>query len=107
TLAFHSGEATVTNIEGTIEAEAQGCDVSFEIEQFDDARFSVCGSELALRLKPQIEAKLLLEGDTVFLDKAFTFSGDKEKDRIEGRLNKGNNLIKARAAAGSIRCVPV
>ena len=106
-LAFHSGEATVTNIEGTIDAEAQGCDVSFQIEQFDDARFSVCGSELALRLKPQLEAKLLLEADSVFLDKAFTFSGDKEEDRVDGRLNKGNNLIKARAAAGSIRCVPV
>lgn len=105
-LAFHSGEAKVSNIHGTIDAQAQGCDASFGLRDFDDARFNVCGGELKLRLQKHLKAKLLLEGDEVFLDKAFSFSGDREKDRIDGRLNQGNNLLRAQAAAGSIRCTP-
>ena len=105
-LAFHSGEAKVVDITGTIDAKAQGCNASFSLGEFDDARFYVCGGELDLQLEQQLKAKLLLEGSEVFLDKAFSFSGDREEDRIEGRLNKGNNLLHAHAAAGSIRCVP-
>ncbi len=105
-LAFHSGEATVEDIVGTIEAQAQGCDVAFQLNHFDDARFEVCGGALDLKLLPQLKARLLLEGDEVFLDKSFTFTGDQEEDRIEGRLNKGNNMLKAHAASGSIRCMP-
>ena len=106
-LAFHSGDATVLDIVGSIETEAQACNVSFHLDQFDDARFSVCGGELDLHLKQQAKARLLLQGNDVFLDKAFSFSGEREDDRIEGQLNKGNNLLQAHAAAGSIRCVPV
>ncbi len=106
TLSFHSGNASVSDIMGTIEAQAEGCDVSFHLSQFDDARFNVCGGALDLHLKPQLKAKLLLEGAELFLDKSFSFSGDREEDRIEGQLNKGNNILHAHAAAGFIRCVP-
>ena len=98
-LAFNSGEAQVRDIIGSIEAQAQGCDISVHLNQFDDARFSVCGGELDLHLERKLQAKLLLEGDTVFLDKSFTFAGDREEDRIEGKLNKGHNLLQAHAAA--------
>ncbi len=106
-LAFHSGDAKVLDIIGSIDTKAQGCNATFHLDQFDDARFNVCGGDLDLHLKPSSKARLLLEGSDLFLDKSFSFSGEQEDDRIEGQLNKGNNLLQAHVAAGSIRCVPV
>ena len=105
-LAFHSGTASVTEIMGTIEAQAESCELSFHLQEFDDARFTVCGGALDLHLQPQLKARLLLEGNAVFLDNAFSFAGEREASRIEGRINKGNNMLLAQAAAGSIRCLP-
>ena len=103
-LAFHSGDAMVTKIAGAITAQAQGCDASFELQQIDDARFNICGGELDLRLNKQVSAKLEMKGNNLYLDPSLSFEGEKEDDRIEGKLNKGNNLLQAFAAAGSIRC---
>lgn len=104
-LAFHSGSAEVKNVKGPLEAQVQGCDVAFYLNQVENSTFEVCGGELGLHLNEAVEAKLLLEGQALHLDKALAFSGDQEDDRIEGRLNQGKNLLHAHAASGVIRCV--
>ena len=105
-LAFHSGSAEVKDLSGPLEAQVQGCSVSFHLDEVENSHFEVSGGELGLHIKPQLKARLLLEGAELFLDKSLAFAGDEEEDRIEGRLNKGKNLLHARAAAGIIRCVP-
>ena len=104
TLAFHSGSAEVKAVQGPLEAQVQGCNVSFHLDEVENSRFEVCGGELGLHIKPQLKARLLLEGEDLFLDEDLDFSGDREDNRIEGRLNKGKNLLHAYAASGVIRC---
>lgn len=105
-LAFYSGKATVNKADGPLDAQVHGCDASFHLDQVYDTHLEVCGGILGLHLDKSLSAKLLLVGSDVHLDKAFAFAGDTESDRIDGRLNKGKNLLFAHAASGSIRCVP-
>ena len=106
-LAFYSGEVSVRDIEGSVEAQVLGCEASIHLLKFDDARFHVCGGVVDLLLPHALKARVLLEGYQVSLDEAFNFSGDVEEDRIDGRLNKGTSFLHAHVAAGSVRCLPV
>jgi hypothetical protein len=105
-LAFFSGNAEVKHVSGPLDAQVHGCQATFYLDQVDDTYLEICGGQLGLHLTSDLKAKLLLEGDNLYLDKELAFSGDQEIDRIEGRLNKGKNLLHAHAASGSIRCVP-
>lgn len=104
-LAFYSGSALVKKADGPLDAQVHGCNATFHFDQVNDTHLEICGGILGLHLKKDLSAKLLLIGSDLQLDKALAFSGDKENDRIDGRLNKGKNLLHAHAASGSIRCV--
>ena len=105
-LFLHSGKAEVRDVTGPLDVQSQGCASTFYINQVDDTELSVRGGELGLHITRQLEAKLLLEGNNLYLDDSLSFSGEREDHRIEGRLNKGKNLLHAYAAAAEIRCLP-
>lgn len=105
-LAFYSGKATVNKADGPLDVQVHGCEAVFHLDQVNDAHLEICGGTLALHLKKDLSARLLLTGSDIHLDKTLSFSGETESDRIDGRLNKGKNLLHAHAASGSIRCLP-
>jgi len=77
-------------------------DIEVEIKSNEKLNLQTTHGDILLVAPSNLQAELDLEGQQVRLDRTFEFNGRVEEDEIQGDMNGGGSMIKARTSHGSI-----
>lgn len=103
-ITANSTSVEVQELEGPLTARCQGGDVTYTGAPTDETELTVVGSTLTLLLSSDHPADLTMIGDTLSLDDAFAFEGDRTEHEITGQLNDGGRPLTLRAIGGTAHC---
>lgn len=103
-VVAHGGSTQVRGVQGTLRASTFGGSLSATDIEADDAELTASGGDITIGVPSSRGADVSLRADTIHLDDALSFSGERDVDFVEGPLNGGGATLRARAHHGSIRC---
>ena len=97
------GSITLEEVHGNVEAKTSGGSITAEIvEPKDFIELKTSGGSISIVVPRDKGYDLELDGNRVRAD-LDNFSGQYERDEIEGTLNGGGTKISARTSGGSVR----
>ncbi|MEL7833310.1 DUF4097 family beta strand repeat-containing protein [Fodinibius sp. Rm-B-1B1-1] len=97
------GHINLTDVSGSVEASTSGGSITADlttIDQFVDLKTS--GGNVDISIPDNISVDLQLRG-TFVQGKLKNFSGEMEKNKVNGQLNGGGPKISARTSGGTVR----
>ncbi len=97
------GSIRLAGIEGNVDARTSGGSINAEIlAPSDYVELKTSGGSITIRVPQENGYNLDLDGNRVYVD-LNNFSGQAEKDEINGTMNGGGTLIEAKTSGGSVR----
>lgn len=101
-LRTSGGSIRLENISAKMSARTSGGSIRSEFLTFeDDIDLHTSGGSIDIRIPESSDFNLDLRGNRVNT-KLRNFTGEFEKDHIEGRIGNGGPLVKARTSGGSV-----
>lgn len=102
-LRTSDGDVMIGRASGSVEASTSDGDVRIVLAQpLGDVSVETNDGDVMLLASPGVTANVDLEGGDVVVDPRFTLSGSQSPRRVEGVLNGGGPLIRARARDGDV-----
>ncbi len=97
------GSISLNGVEGNVSASTSGGSINAEIlSPKDHIELRTSGGSITVTVPQNMGYDLDLNGNRVSAD-LVNFSGEYERNEIEGRMNGGGTLLKARTSGGSVR----
>lgn len=104
-LNAHGSPVTLADIDGSIHGDLNASPLTLHGVPSSEVNLNAVGSPIEASVEPSFGADVQLEGRPVELDPSLSFRGEREPERVIGRLNNGGSGLKIRAVPGSVRCV--
>lgn len=104
-LSAHTsgGNVRLSKLSCSLDASTSGGNISVEIEQLSRfVKLSNSGGNIALQIPKDKGVDLDLHGDKIKIDPLSNFSGSKDDDSVNGKMNGGGTLISVHAGSGRI-----
>ncbi|MDR9417602.1 DUF4097 family beta strand repeat-containing protein [Gracilimonas sp.] len=97
------GSIRLNGIEGKLEARTSGGSIRAEVlAPSESIELRTSGGSITITVPQEYGYDLDLDGNRVYAD-LVNFSGESERDEVQGSMNGGGIIIKAKTSGGSIR----
>ena len=89
-------------MDGELEASTSGGDISLRMVTPADVTLSTTGGSIDIVVPRNMGAEVFLQADEVMLNGSVEFSGSRQEDKIDGRINGGGAKIRAQSHHGEV-----
>lgn len=97
------GSINMTDLSGSVDASTSGGSLHAQFREVrKSVRLSVSAGHIDLTLPAKQGLDLDLSGERVSNESLNNFSGERDKDRIRGKVNGGGALVRADASSGRV-----
>ncbi len=102
------GDILVRGVEGDLEASTSGGDIEVYLRKPGTIRLRTVGGDIEIWAPADLKASVDLSGGRVRIARAFSFTGDIERDEAVGVLNEGGEAtLVARTVGGTVTLRPL
>lgn len=104
-ITSHGGVTDLRGIRGgPLRASVFGGTLTVADLDGADTELTASGGDISIAVPSSARADVAFRADQITLDEALDFEGDQELEYVDGLLNGGGPVLRARAHRGIIRC---